>query len=86
MSTFDYAEQMKQVEEFVGLAAVMLHGVDLKQIRETLDRADSVGAILDPTRYRAALADGRLDKQRELIAAVRPLAAYIEKRLAAEVG
>lgn len=86
MTPFDYTGQMKQLEEIVRCAAVMLHGVDLKQISATLERVDSVGAILDPTAYMRALSDGRLDQQREIIAAVRPLAAYIEKRRVAEAG
>lgn len=83
-TTLDYTQQMRALEEVVRCAAVMLHGVDLEMLQQTLDRADSVGAILDPTAYRAALQDGRLEQQRELLAAVRPLRKYIAKRMAAE--
>ena len=36
----------------------------------TLERADSIGFIADPTRYRDALFSGSLDFQRMLISAV----------------
>ena len=33
----------------------------------TVNRADAFGAILDPTMYRAALSDRRLERQRRLL-------------------
>lgn len=86
MNAFDYAAQMRQAEAVVQTAALLLEGVELDRLRETLDRVDTIGFIVDPTAYARALSDHRLERQRELLAALRPLAAYIAKRRAEEVA
>lgn len=40
-----------------------------KKMLDTVTVADGVGAIFEPTMYRDALRDGRLDKQRKIIEA-----------------
>ncbi len=52
---------------------------ELKEMLAGISMADSVGYILDPTAYRTALADGRLERQRALIEAHQAFRAAIAK-------
>jgi hypothetical protein len=44
---------------------------DLAAAAHTVELADAVGYVVDPTAYRTALYDGRLERQRALIKAFR---------------
>jgi hypothetical protein len=58
---------------------MMLGTVDLKQLRAVLGIADTLGPILDPTKYRDALQEGRLDKMRLLVGAAEKFHGACEK-------
>ena len=66
---FDYAGAFEVLQMFSGMHARQLETVELDRLETILDRSHSVGAILDPTAYRTAISDGRLDFQRRVIAA-----------------
>jgi len=51
---------------FVMIAAA-IPDADVKAAREAVNKADAFGSIVDPTAYRTALADRRLERQRRLI-------------------
>ena len=74
MTDDDYRELMETLQAAARTWSLMLCGVtddDLTVAAETVERADSFGAILDPTKYRERLQDGGLDRQRKLIASAR---------------
>lgn len=75
MTDEEYRLQMDRLLLLGGSFAELVDATPLAQMAETVERADAVGAILDPTKYREALADGRLRKQRAAIAAARAFAA-----------
>ncbi len=52
---------------------------ELEQARRICEQADAVGFIVDPTRYRDAMYDGRLEHQRRLL----KLAQHIRSELRA---
>ncbi len=52
---------------------------ELGEMLKTVSLADSVGFIIDPTAYRTALADGRLDRQKALIEAHQAFRAAVAK-------
>lgn len=49
--------------------AELLEGIPLDTMLEMHERADTLGPILDPTRYRASLYDGTRDASKRLIEA-----------------
>jgi len=77
----EYRENMATLESAARnwtFLSVSVSDGDLAVMAETVERADSFGAILDPTMYRKRLADGGLDRQRKLIAATRAYRKAIE--------
>jgi len=40
---------------------------ELSDAQDAVSTADSIGWVIDPTRYREALAEGSLERQRELL-------------------
>lgn len=72
----EYERVIHECEMSLRSAAAWLDMVsqdDLEKALRTIMRADSVGHILEPSLYRAALADGRLEYQRDLIELARAL-------------
>lgn len=49
------------------LLTAVLDGMPLDEMRAAVESADSIGFVVDPTKYRDALHDGRLRYQRELV-------------------
>ena len=76
---FDYKAEFDRLMLLVNAAEGM--GIDIDRIEDTLRDADAVGPILDPTRYRDALVDRRLDHQREIVALAAPFLRGIRKLL-----
>ncbi len=50
---------------------------ELAEASRIVEVADATGFVLDPTAYRTALGDGRLDRQRALIKAARDFRAAL---------
>lgn len=67
----EYRVAMDQLLHFGALYVAMLEALPLEKMASTVENADAVGPFVDPTTYRAALADRRLDKQRAAISAAR---------------
>lgn len=70
MENGDYVQNLRIAEQSLQQAMMFLHMLSdsaLKEMQDTVERADSVGFIVDPTKYREALQDGRLDYQRHLL-------------------
>lgn len=70
MADYNHAETMDRMcdafRTFAMLAAVV-SPEDLHEARRAVQVADAVGFVVDPTKYREALASGGLDRQRKLI-------------------
>jgi hypothetical protein len=49
------------------ILATCIAPADVEHARETVNRADSFGAFVDPTAYHRALGDGRLIRQRRVV-------------------
>lgn len=79
-----YREIMATIDIAIACAYVTMSGVtddELRAVGNTLDRAHAVGPVLDPTAYRAAIADGRLDAQRDTLRAARFIRTIINARI-----
>lgn len=63
----------------LGVVSTLLDTVDWDDLARQVDRADSLGPILDPTAYGDALHSGRLDHNRRAIAATRTYLAELRK-------
>ena len=66
----DYEQLMIMLESALYPAAKILEHITDEQLQAmlaTVERADSVGFVIDPTQYKSALQDGRLDFQRRMI-------------------
>jgi len=61
-----YLATQQQIMTF----AQLLKGLPLADFLETLDRADTVGAFVDPTLYRSALQSGKLDLVKDVAEAL----------------
>ncbi len=76
MSHYDHVQVMKNLEAIARNAALgqlLVSDDELSKTWETLERCDSLGAVLLPTEYRNALQSGTLERQRDLVAFVRSL-------------
>jgi len=62
----DYLATQAQIQAFAGL----LKGIPLDAFLNTLNRADTVGAFVDPTLYRSALQSGKLDLVKDVAEAL----------------
>ena len=71
MTDAEYRENIDLLLSAARSWALLTSGIDLKTMAETIEHADAVGFILDPTKYRDALQDGRL-KEYQLAARARP--------------
>ena len=49
------------------LIAAAIPEADVEAARAAVNKADAFGSIVDPTAYRTAIADHRLERQRRLI-------------------
>ena len=67
MKEAEYVETQHQVQMY----AALLREMDLEDFITTLNRADAVGAFMDPTLYREALQSGKLDLVRDVALALR---------------
>ena len=67
MTADEYREQVRQLSAALGIARQVLEVVDLDEIGRQLERADSLGVMLDPTAWIRANDSGSLEAQRELV-------------------
>jgi hypothetical protein len=58
-----YAMVLMQIGAMGSIAA----DLPLEDAQAALSKADSLGAVLDPSAYRTALADGTIEMQREML-------------------
>lgn len=65
----DTIDQIALVARTVLILGSTISDHDCAFARETLAMTETMGPIADPTKYRAAMADGRLDFQRDLLEA-----------------
>lgn len=91
MSLYDYRADVRQLTGALVLAKNASATVDLDAIARSLERADALGVMLDPTSWRRANDSGQLEALRELVrwarktrAAHAKLQAFAERLLAAE--
>jgi hypothetical protein len=73
MTAEEYQENLKTC----GLAAMFLERVDVSDMLARIEKADSLGAVLDPTLYREKREAMMEDK--ELLEAAKPLWDYARK-------
>jgi hypothetical protein len=88
MNESDYKHNMEVCETALRQAALFLDMIseeDLEAMKRTVSMADSVGSIIDPTRYRDALQDGRLEYQRDLLNLTEQMKAGLAKLRAAQL-
>jgi hypothetical protein len=62
-------EQYLQTQSTLTTAAALIADLDLEGFLNRMAAADTVGAFTDPTLYRKALADGGLNKLRNIAGA-----------------
>lgn len=67
----EYHVHMSQLLHFGGLYVAMLDELPLEKMARSVQHASNFGHVVDPTAYRTALGDGRLEKQRAAIDAAR---------------
>jgi hypothetical protein len=68
--THDHARTMRDLEAAFGMLGQLLLRVsdaELEVSLEAVSQADAIGFVIDPTAYRQALGDRRLDRQRKLL-------------------
>ena len=63
--TDDAKIEHEQTQQQIMLFCGLLKGIDLATFIERLDRADTLGAVLDPTLYREAIQSGKLELLQE---------------------
>ncbi len=76
MNNDDYKINMDLITNAIRMANTLtcqITDAELKIMLDTLDRCDSIGAMVLPTEYKAALQDNRIDKQRAWIKAIQHL-------------
>lgn len=66
-------------QNVLGTVSTLLDTVDWDALARQVERADSLGPILDPTAYRDALHSGRLSNNRRAIQATRTYLAELRK-------
>ena len=65
-----YAETMEAMQlafQQFALVAAHVDDADVEKARQTVATADSIGFVVDPTKYRDALYSGSLERQRRLV-------------------
>lgn len=69
-TTADYRANLEALQDglqMFWLATASISDEDLTAMRDTLSMGHTLGPLLDPTAYRTALGDNRLDKQERLV-------------------
>lgn len=67
MTHEDTLQAMVNAFRAFAILASCIKSDDVAAARETVGRAESFGAFVDPTAYQQALADGRLARQRRVV-------------------
>lgn len=68
--THDHVETMERLQlafQQFALIAALVDDADVRASQDAVSMADSVGFLVDPTRYQQALSNGSLKRQRELL-------------------
>ena len=60
------SDDYKMTQEMLLMLARQVRLLDLSAFLQAIDRAETLGPILDPTLYRASLYDGNLERIKEL--------------------
>lgn len=70
MPSFNHVATLERMKDAFTPFAILAQAVsdeDVARAKETVARAQSLGPLVNPTRYREALGDGRLERQQALI-------------------
>lgn len=65
----DAAQYQTNMELLVAQGGLVFELLELDKMLATVERADAVGFMVDPSAYQAALRDGRLEHQRAILRA-----------------